>query len=238
MLPKIALTTYTLTLPGFKDEIKFRPFIVKENKQILEASELADKEQLFNTIQEVVSACTFNSIDVKKLPTYIIDYLFLRIKAKSSGEVIPVTFTCPNCGTKTLVNLDITDAKVISPEGWDESKIIIIDEKTQTGIKLKAPSFEQMKKIAKYEKDKTFFDLFAYAAVESVFEGETVNVPDVDFQFEEFIDFLNSLQEDVLGKINEFLDLVPYVALNAKICCPSCKHVEDLEVKNLENFFG
>jgi hypothetical protein len=238
MLPKIAMSIYTLTLPGIKGEIKFRPFIVKENKLVLEANEMGDKDHLFKTIQEVIAACTFDAIDVKKLPTYLIDYLFLRIKAKSSGEIVPVTFTCPQCGNKTLVNLNITDAQIVFPEGWEESKLIMIDEEAKTGIKLKAPSFEQMAKIAKHAKDKNFFDLFTFAAIESVFDGDTVNIPGNDFSFEEFVVFLNSLQENVLIKINEFLDLAPYVAQKVTLCCPSCKHVEDMEVKNLENFFG
>lgn len=239
MLPKIATRKYKIKLPSVKNDLFFRPFIVAEHKLLLEIRGLEDDEGLYRTVIEILNNCLFNKIDVEQLPVHEIDYLFLNIKAKSSGESVTAIFTCdnPECGKQTPVNLDLTSATIKTPDEFSKNSIIFIDDEKTSGIKLKPPSFIQTKDLKKDKTDIETFNLLSYSIVESIFTPENVYIPGNDFSAEELIKYIDSLPERVLIEIKKYIEHLPYVSLDLKVTCPHCKNKKQIEVKELESFF-
>ena len=131
-LPSVKYPTYDLIVPSTKQKIKYRPFLVREYKLILQAIELGDSSNFINTIYNIVKSCTFEKIDVEKLLMYDIDYIFLMLRAKSIGEIIPVEYRCnaeiektneegevtkEPCNTKVSIKIDLNEIEVVEPEG-------------------------------------------------------------------------------------------------------------------------
>jgi hypothetical protein len=254
-LPVVKYPTFELTVPSTKKVIKYRPFLVREHKLILQALELKDSANFINTIYKIIEACTFGKVDVEKLAMYDIDYIFLMIRARSIGELIPVEYRCAAeikkvledgtetiepCNTKVRVNLDLNQIKVHVPEDYEKNRIIIADASSNIGLKMRAPTFAQFRELSNIENVEGLFNVteaFVYSCTECVFEGDNVLVPGKDFTQEELTEFIEGLHGDVIEKINDFFTNMPYVALNTKIRCPKCGNEDEIEIRSLEDFF-
>ena len=110
-LPVINVPTYELVQPSTKDKLKYRPFLVKEEKLLLMAMEEDDEKQMVNAVRQIVNNCTFVDLDIDKLPMFDLEYIFLNIRAKSVGEIAPVKLLCKDDG-KTYADVDIPLDKV------------------------------------------------------------------------------------------------------------------------------
>lgn len=259
-LPIVEHRLHSITVPSSKQEVKFRAFRVKEHKLLLEALEMQDGQSLINTIGVIVESCTVPQLNVNTLSMYDMDYIFLHIRAKSLGEIVPVEYTCmaqtkklvkqaPDytgepihetgaCNSKVIVNLDLNAVDVYYPIDYDKKRLIMIND--TIGIKLKCPSFYQFKELDKIDNVKSLFSVterFIYACVDSIFDGDNVSVPDIDFNFNDMVEFLENLPTDIIDEINLFFDEMPYTALKMNIECPYCKNKGMIEVKELEDFF-
>ena len=205
-LPVAKFPTYNLKVPSTGEEIKFRPFLVKEQKIILQSIEFKDAENFINAILNIVSSCTFNKVDVHKLSAYDVDFIFLHIRARSIGELVPVQYRCMAiiehvdeeteeytnrvCDTKINVNLDLTKIKVVSPEEFNQKKLIMVDD--SVGMTLKAPNFENYKKLDKVDNVGKMFSVterFIYDCVENIFDENGVMLPGKDFSINDFMEF-------------------------------------------------
>ena len=132
-LPKLDTPVYTLKLPSTQEEIKYRPFLVKEQKLLMMAQEGGEETDLINVITEVITSCTFNKVDTKKIAMFDAEYIFLQIRSKSVGSKVDVQVTCPDDKeTKVPVNIDLDDIKVAMMEEHtneiqltDEIKIVL-----------------------------------------------------------------------------------------------------------------
>jgi hypothetical protein len=240
MLPQIAVRKYKINLPSVNDkEVYFRPFIVAEHKLLLEVRGLEDSERLYSTVIEIINNCTFNKIDVPNLPVYEIDYLFLNIKAKSSGESVASIFTCvnPECKKQTPIDIDLTQAKIKYPKEFTESALIFIDDEKTSGIRLHPTTFAQTKELSKTAKGTEIFNRLAYSIIECIFTKDAVYLPGKDYTYEELVKFVDELPEKVLISINKYIENLPYVALDLDITCPHCKTRKQIEIKELESFF-
>ena len=138
-LPILETPTYELTLPSTDQKVKYRPFLVKEYKILLTALE-SDGTEIQRIVTDLVDVCTFNKLDVKTLPNFDIEYLFLNIRAKSIGEMTSLNLKCNNCENEITFELDITKAEVKrNPE--HTTKIFITDT---IGLEMRYPKFEEM----------------------------------------------------------------------------------------------
>ena len=118
MLPKLDTPTYRLKLPSTKEEIQYRPFLVKEQKLLMMAQESEDDNQVVDMVSQIVNACTFEKIDVDTSPMFDIEYIFLQVRAKSNSEEIEMKVTCPDDGeTEINVSFLVDDVKVHFPKG-------------------------------------------------------------------------------------------------------------------------
>lgn len=251
-LPKANYPVYDFVIPSTKKKIKARPFLVKENKVILQAIEMGDQDNFINAIKNVIAACTFNEVNTDNLTMYDVDYLFLQIRAKSVGEISDVRFTCRNdvlneetqqyksCDASFVMKVDVSSAEVVFPPEYKETKIVMVDE--HIGIKLKAPTFEVFQSLKTTEtgldRDFAISDIFLFSCIESVFDSDSVRVPVKDFTLEELSEFVDSLSEKTLQEIESFFKEMPYVGLTLNVRCPSCGNKSTIEYKGLEDFFG
>lgn len=253
-LPLAKFPTYNITVPSTGQEIKFRPFLVKEQKIILQSIEFKDAENFINAILNIVDSCTFNKLDIAKCTMYDIDYLFLHIRARSIGEEVPVTYKCMAiiekidedteeysnevCNTKINVALDLTKIRVTSPPDFDEKRLIMVDD--NLGMKLKSPNFENYKRLEKVDNIGKMFSVterFIFDCVENIFDEKSVMLPNRDFFEADFIEFLENLPTVAVQKINDFFNSMPHISLNVVVRCPKCGSTDYIELRSLDDFF-
>ena len=112
-LPKLNTPTYELEIPSTDEKIKFRPFLVKEEKVLMMALETKDNAQIVNAVKDIVSECTYNKLNINTMPMFDVEYIFLQIRSKSVGEVSKVKILCPDDKkTYTNVEIDLNEVKV------------------------------------------------------------------------------------------------------------------------------
>ena len=140
-LPKINTPTYELTLPSNRKKVKYRPFLVREEKILVLALESEDQKQITDAIIQIIGDCLITkNIDVTKLPTFDIEYLFLNVRSKSVGETVEVNVTCPDDGkTKVETSINIDDIKVVK----DKNHKLIVELDDNYSMKLKYPTLDQ-----------------------------------------------------------------------------------------------
>lgn len=235
-LPKMNAPLYNVTVPSTKKEVKFRPFLVKEEKSLLLAQQSEDPKVMINTLKSIIENCIVDKIDIDKLAIFDYEYLFTQIRAKSVGELVELLFLCDTCDddkAKTQVNLDISKFEVEFPEGHD-TKIPLFDD---VGIIMKNPSLDTLDKLEKI-KDGDIDSIFDVVAecIESVYTTEEVfNTKDQTKQ--EVIDFLENLTQEQFKKIEGFFLTMPKLRQTVEYDCPVCNkhHVKTME--GLASFF-
>lgn len=243
-LPKVETVKFNLPIEELGRDIKYRAFNNKEHKLILEAIEMHDEAALLNTMLDIVNACTFNAVDVAKLPTHLTDYIYLQIHLKSTGKTQMASYTCGNvidgerCKGAFQLRLPLEDAKIIYPETYTKDRIVWVDEKKGIGIKMKSPSFDELKKVDLSKDVLNITDHFIMTCIESVFTKTTNLVPGKDFTVEECIEWFDELDGSTLRAVANFFKQMPYVGLKLPVTCPICKRKEELELKGIQDFFA
>jgi hypothetical protein len=243
-LPKVETIKFNLTLDELSKDIKYRAFSNKEHKLVLEAIEMHDEGTLLNTMLDIVTACTFNSIDVQKIPTHLTDYIYLQIHLKSTGKEQMASYTCGNvidgvkCPGEFQLRLPLDKARIVYPESYTKSRIVWVDEKKGIGIKMKSPSFEELKKVDLSKDLLNVTDHFIMTCIESVFTKDSVLVPGIDFSVEDCIEWFDELDGSTLRAVAAFFKEMPYVGLSLPVTCPICRRKEDLELKGIQDFFA
>ena len=138
-LPILETPSYEMTLPSADVKVKFRPFLVKEEKILLQALESEDQKQIINALKEIVSACTFGVLNVNELPTFDLEYIFLQIRAKSVGEIAKLKVLCPDDKT-TYADVSVDLSKIEVQVDDKHTNKIIIDENKKIGMIMKYPT--------------------------------------------------------------------------------------------------
>jgi len=237
-LPKIATPTYELVLPSSERKIKFRPFLVKEEKILILAMESQDTKQIANAVKNVISQCILTKgIKVEKLSTFDIEYLFLNIRGKSVGEEIEVMVTCPDDG-KTQVPALINIDSIKIQKNDEHEKDIVLDE--QYTLRMKYPSLNEFIKnnFASAEDmnvDDTF-DLVA-SCIEQVYSEEE-SWSSSDCTKKELKDFLEQLDSKQFKMVEKFFETMPKLSHTVTVTNPNTKKECKIVLEGLQNFFG
>lgn len=241
-LPKIATPTYELTLPSNKKQIKYRPFLVKEEKILILAMESEQSIEINNAVKSVLKECILTrGIKVDQLPSFDIEYLFLNIRSKSVGESVDLIVTCPDDGetqVETTVNID--DIKVIVPEGHT-SDIKIDDSIT---IKMKYPSLQEFiennfnfnKNIDSKQTIEKSFEIVA-SCIDQVYTEEEVWSAS-DLSKKEMVEWLQQMDGNQFKGIENFFDTMPKLSHTIKIKNPNTGVVNEVVLEGLSSFFG
>ena len=236
-LPKIATPTYELELPSTGKTIKFRPFLVKEEKLLVLALESNETKEITNAIKAVLKDCIqTRGIKVETLPTFDIEYLFLNIRGKSVGEDIEVSVLCPDDGeTYAEVQISIDEIEVVKDK--EHNKQIKIDDKLM--MEMRYPSLDQfVKSNFSFNGDNQVdqsFDLIA-SCIDKVYSEEEAWTSD-DFTKKEVIEFLEQMNSSQFKDIESFFTTMPKLRHEVEVLNPKTKKSSKVVLEGLASFF-
>lgn len=236
-LPKIEYPAYDIFIHSLDRSVKFRPFLVKEEKILLIAKEGEDEKSVKDAVIQIVNNCCLELLDVENLPLFDIEMIFLKLRAKSVGENVKLSFHCKNivedekeCGANTDYVLNLEKVKYDIPEGHS-AKIMITDK---LGVKLKYPTLNSVPNNIQDEYDLMLESLINN--IEYVFdEAQVYKLSEATEQ--EQIDFIESLNREALEKIEKFFGTSPKVILEDNVTCKKCGYEHKLHAENLLDFF-
>ena len=237
-LPTISTPTYELILPSSNKKIRYRPFLVKEEKILILAMESQDSKQIARAVKDVLSKCILSKgIKVERLSTFDIEYLFLNIRGKSVGEQIEVMVTCPDDGkTQVPMSINIDSIKIQRDETHDRD--IKLDE-TYT-LRMKYPSLSEFIKnnfssVENMNVDDTF-DLIA-SCVDQVYSEEESWASE-ECTKKELNNFIESLNSSQFKMVEKFFETMPKLSHTVKVTNPNTKVESDIKIEGLQSFFG
>jgi hypothetical protein len=237
-LPSISTPTYELEIPSLKKEIKYRPFLVKEEKILIIALESEDSKQIADAVKNVISNCILTKgVKVDQLATFDIEYLFLNIRGKSVGENVDVLITCPDDGkTQVPVSISLDDIKITIDK--DHSRDIKLDD-TLT-MRMKYPS---MKEFIKTNFGNDFnmsvddtFDLIL-SCIEQVYSEEESWAAS-DCTQKELSDFIEQLTSNQFKEVEKFFSTMPKLSHIIKIKNPNTGVESEVLLEGLSSFFA
>jgi hypothetical protein len=239
-LPKLDVPTYEIELPVSKKKIKFRPFLVKEQRNLLMAIESNESNTIQSAVKDILYNCTLTeNLDIEKLPIIDVEYYFVNLRAKSVGEIVESKYRCNNivdgneCGNIMEHSLDLQKIKVqmnesISPEIQITPKIT---------VKLKYPEFGIVKDSMEYtDINDITFNMIA-RSIEYIYDGEQFYYAN-ESSPEELIEFVEGLNQEQFSKIETFFNNLPKLKETLDIKCSKCGFDHKIEVEGLESFFG
>ena len=233
-LPKLNTPTYTMTIPSSKKDVKYRPYLVKEEKILMIAMESEDGLQINDAIRDVIKDCTFGELDTSKLTMFDVEFIFTRLRAKSVGESSTVMVPCTKCEEPNEATINLETDLIVGDVPPNR-----IELTSDTGLIMKYPSMVDYIELSA-EADTTEVDkVFALVArsIESVYSGD--DVFDADSQTrEEMVEFVENLSSEQFVKVKEYLDNMPQAKVDAKFKCQKCNHDNVVELRGLRNFFS
>ena len=237
-LPKITTPTYELELPSTQKKVRYRPFLVKEEKVLLIALETEDTKEITNAIRAVIKSCVLTrGIKVETLPTFDIEYLFLNIRGKSVGEVIEVNLICPDDGvTEVKKNIPIDDIKIQRTDGHTNQ--IKLDDNIM--MELKYPSLDQFIKnnfdFAEGNQMDQSFELIG-SCIDKIYTEEEVWTAS-DCTKKELTEFLESMNSSQFKEIENFFETMPKLTHTIKVKNPNTEKENDVVLEGLASFFA
>ena len=231
-LPKINNPTYSLELPSTGKEIKFRPFLVKEQKILMMAQDTKDENQISEAMGKLVSSCTFGDINPETAPIFDVEYVFLKIRTKSVGSKVKVNVTCPDDGEpQTPSDIDLDDIKVQMLD--NHSNEIKVTDKVK--VIFRYPILSDMKFLKKdaNDVDKVFHVM--NKCITEIHFGDDV-YQRVDITDEELNDFVDELTGEQFETIIEFFNSMPKLRHTIKVLNPNTKVSSEVILEGLESF--
>ena len=237
-LPKIATPTYELDLPSTGKSIKYRPFLVKEEKVLVIALESEDTKQITNAIKAVLKNCVLTKgVKVETLPTFDIEYLFLNIRGKSVGEELEVNIVCPDDGeTNVPIFINLDDIQVEKDD--DHTNQIKLDDELM--MEMKYPSLEQfIKNNFDFQEGNQMdqsFELIA-TCIDKIYNEDEVWAT-ADCTKKEVKDFLESMNSSQFKEIETFFETMPKLKHTIEVTNPNTKVTSEVVLEGLASFFG
>jgi len=233
-LPLVNSSRYTTTIPSTGVEVDYRPYLVKEEKILMIALESKDNIAITKAVKDVIKACVLDDINIEKLAMFDLEYLFLKLRAKSVGEVADIKLKCVECNhaNDISVNLDELEVKGIG----EQSNVINITD--SVGITMRYPSVADLNGISENDTKKIDGVMkLILACMENIFDDNNVYAckDETTKNLENFLDSLNSAQFQEVAK---FLQEIPAISETIEFVCTSCKHENELELKGLQSFFS
>jgi hypothetical protein len=238
-LPKLNVPVYETILPSTDKVIKYRPFLVREEKILLTALEDVTGKEMPVAIKQIINNCIQTELDVENLSTFDIEYLFLRLRAKSVGEIVTVglkPFPCGQnegklCEKTTEVKINLEEVKVLKNK--KHSNKIMLDDKI--GVVMKYPDSSSLENT-----EGNNFDVGMYViknSIKIIFTAEETHERD-SFTDEDLDEFLDSLNSDQFKRIREFFDTMPKLSHTVKYTCSTCGEKKETILEGLNSFFG
>ena len=232
-LPKLKTPTYELELPSTGEKVKYRPFLVKEQKHLMLAMESEKSAELRDALASLVSSCTFEKIDPYDVPMFDIEFMFLRFRGKSVGEKVKLNVLCPD-DEKTRVEVEVNLEDVGVQLDADHTNKIEISKKIK--IIMKYPDLNDMVEMENEKEAVSATFNMIKRCVHEIHDGETV-YPKVDMSDTELAEFLDNLTTEPFEKIQNFFTTMPKIIHVLKVTNPKTKKKGEVIIEGIESFF-
>lgn len=237
-LPSLSIPTYETELPSTGKKIKYRPFLVKEEKLLLLAMESEEEKTIEDAVKDILKACIqTRGVKIENLATFDLEFLFLKIRSVSAGEEVKMKVTCQDDNeTQVTVAINIDEVTVDKPE--NHSNKIMLQE--DVGMIMKYPGINQFVNITLLNKDlATTEEVFTLVAkcVDQIFQGDEVWETS-DMKLEEVVTFLEGMTQQQFEKVQEFFETMPILRHQFEVTNPNTGKVSVFTLEGLQSFFG
>lgn len=238
-LPMATTPTYNMVVPSSGESVRFRPFLVKEEKALLIAQQSEDVTIMIDTLKDVIRSCVIDKIDADKLATFDIEYIFTQIRAKSVGETVDLLFPCDmdhgedDEKARVKITIDLSKLEVESkPE--HNKKIELFGS---VGIVMKYPTMEIMRRFEGTDTNniESVFDIVA-DSIDYIYDDEELHYAK-DQRKDELIQFLNNLTSDQFNKVQLFFATMPRIKKEVEYDCPVCGLHHKKTLEGMQSFF-
>ena len=231
-LPKLETKTYTLTLPSTGEDIKFRPFLVKEQKILLMAQESKNTSEIADAMSQLISDCTFGKVDPKTCPMFDAEYIFLKLRAKSVGETAQVQITCPD-DDKTKVNVTINLEEVECNMTEDHTNIVEVTDNIKIIFNYPLLSTYQNYELEE-DKTKKIFSMLI-ECIQEIHHGDKV-YNRIDVSKKELNEFIDSFDTTQFKKVSDFFETMPRLRHIVEVTNPETKVKSEVPIEGLASF--
>jgi len=235
-LPKLNTPTYELEIPSTDEKIKFRPFLVKEEKILMMALETKDNAQIVNAVKDIVSECTYNKLNINTMPMFDVEYIFLQIRSKSVGEVSKVKILCPDDNkTYTNVEIDLNEVKVQVEDGHT-NKIELTDS---MGMIMTYPNIDSFTENGIQDINASNMLDVIGTCILQIYEDKGEKVYEAKDQTKkELVEFIEQLNTKQFQDVQKFFDTMPRLKHTIKVKNPKTKKTSDVTLSGLNDFFA
>ena len=235
-LPKLNTPTYELEIPSTDEKIKFRPFLVKEEKILMMALETKENAQIISAVKDIVSECTFNKLNISTMPMFDVEYIFLQIRSKSVGEVSKVKILCPDDKkTYTNVEIDLNEVKVQVEDGHT-NKIELTDS---MGMIMTYPNIDSFSENGIQDINASNMLDVIGTCILQIYEDKGEKVYEAKDQTKkELVEFIEQLNTKQFQDVQKFFDTMPRLKHTIKVKNPKTKKTSDVTLSGLNDFFA
>ena len=236
-LPRIEAPKYSVKIPSTGKTFQYRPYLVGEEKILMIAMESENQAQILQAIKDVVKACTFDKIEPDKLCTFDLEYLFLKLRAKSVGEISKVGLKCEKCDKATTVEINL-DEIAVKTDDLPSSRIKL----TETiGVTMTWPKVKLIDQLEGANKDSKLDNItdIVLSCIDNIFDDKKVYPADEQTR-EELVEFLDSLNQSQFAKIQEYIEKMPKLEHTIQFDCTNkdCNHHNTLTISGMASFFA
>jgi len=223
---------YDIVVPSSQIKVRYRPYLVKEEKVLMLAMESKDSKKALGAIVDTIDACVQDDLDTSSLTTFDVEYLFTQIRSKSVGETSEINLQCAECNKDIPISIPLSDITVTMPK----EKLDVIKLTDDIQLKMRYPAYNEILEMDQEAGGPNESFKIVSKCIESVQTNEE-NISLKDESEEEIQSFIDSLTTEQFGKIREFLESIPKLEHKLTVECPHCNHTEERILAGINNFF-
>ena len=248
-LPKVITPEYTIQLKSIKTPVRYRPYLVKEEKLFLTAKESNDPKEIERAVLQVIKNCTFGEVDVDNLPTFDVEYLFLQLRAKSVNNVIDLRYECRNtlrdksqrtsetddgrCHNMVTLNVNLDDIAITT----DEAHTLTVTLQSGLLVEMTYPSMKVVQSIQAMDGVADQVTKMLIASMKTISDAEGTTYEVRDYTEAERLEFVDGLPVEDLRSFEAFFTTMPAVRSEVPFHCDKCEHDETITLQGLQAFF-
>tara|TARA_B100000780_G_scaffold275938_1_gene243567 strand:- start:781 stop:1482 length:702 start_codon:yes stop_codon:yes gene_type:complete len=212
--------------------IKYRPYVVREERQLLIALEAGDEMVVARAIQDIIDACTFGKLNVGKLPVYDVEHIFVKMRSKAVGSKIKISSNCSKCEEANQQEIDLDQVKSTKIDPANNPRIMITED---MGMLLRPPSYDVVMSAPKESKVEALYET-VISCVDKIFDGDEIFECNKEPR-EEVVAFVESLSYEYFNMIKDYIEALPSVSYDMEYNCTSCNEPNSTTLTGLANFF-
>jgi|TARA_B110000977_G_scaffold194513_1_gene271276 hypothetical protein len=212
--------------------VKYRPYVVREERQLLIALEAGDEKVVGRAIQDIIDACTFGKLNIGKLPVYDIEHIFIKMRSKAVGAKIKLSSNCSKCEEPNEQEIDLDQVNTAKLDPANNPRIMITED---MGMLLRPPSYDIVMSTHKESRVEALYET-VISCVDKIFDGDEIFECNKEPR-EEVVAFVESLSYEYFNKIKDYIEALPSVSYDMVFECNKCNEHNNIKLSGLANFF-